>query len=153
MSQPEYSISTDRSRLDLELIYKFLTNCCWAKGIPRHIVERSIENSLCFGVFAGNQQIGFARVVTDYATCAYMGDVFIIEAYRGQDLSKRLIKAIMKHPQLQGLRRWSLVTRDAHGLYEQFGFTPLADPEKYMELHNADVYKRPGQKTKTNGRK
>jgi len=153
MSQPEYSISTDRSRFDLELIYKFLTNCYWAKGVPRHIVQRSIENSLCFGVFTGNRQVGFARVVTDYATYVYMGDVFIIESHRGQGLSKRLIKTIMKHPQLQGLRRWSLVTRDAHGLYEQFGFTPLADPAKYMELHNADVYKRPGRKAEANSRK
>ena len=153
MSQPEYSISTDRSRFDLELICKFLTNCYWAKGVPRHIVQRSIENSLCFGVFTGNRQVGFARVVTDYATYAYMGDVFIIESHRGQGLSKRLMEKIIEHPQLQGLRRWSLVTRDAHGLYEQFGFTPLAAPEKYMELHNPNVYKRPGRKAETNSRK
>ena len=153
MRQPQYSISTDRSRLDLELIYQFLTNCYWAEGVPRDIVERSIENSLCFGVFVQDRQVGFARVVTDYATYAYIGDVFIVDSHRGQGLSKRLMKAISEHPQLQGLRRWSLVTRDAHGLYQQFGFTALADPEKYMELHNPDVYKRPGRKEETNSRK
>ena len=147
MAPPQYSISTDRYRLDLELIYKFLTNCYWAEGVPRDIVQRAIENSLCFGVFAQDRQVGFARVVTDYATYAYIGDVFIVESHRGQGLSKRLMKAIMEHPQLQGLRRWSLVTRDAHGLYQQFGFTPLANPEKYMELHNPDVYKRSRRET------
>ena len=146
MGQLEYSISTERSRLDLDVIHKFLTNCYWAKGVPRHIVERSIENSLCFGVFAQDRQVGFARVVTDYATYAYIGDVFIVESHRGQGLSKRLMQAIMEHPQLQGLRRWSLVTRDAHGLYEEFGFTPLTDPGKYMERQNPDVYRRPGRK-------
>jgi GNAT superfamily N-acetyltransferase len=144
MDQPEYLISTDKSRLDLELVYKFLTNCYWAEGVARDVVQRSIENSLCFGVFAGSRQVGFARVITDYATYAYIGDVFIVESHRGKGVSKRLMRAIMEHPQLQGLRRWSLVTRDAHGLYEQFGFTPLSDPEKYMELHDPDVYKQPG---------
>jgi GNAT superfamily N-acetyltransferase len=149
MAQAEYSISDDRSRLDLELIHKFLTNCYWAEGVPRHIVERSIENSLCFGVFAQDRQVGFARVVTDYATYAYIGDVFIVESHRGQGLSKRLLQTIMEHPQLQGFRRWSLVTRDAHGLYEQFGFTSLEDPEKYMERRNPDVYKPPGREQET----
>jgi GNAT superfamily N-acetyltransferase len=153
MGQPKYSISTDRSQLDLELIYQFLTNCYWAEGVPRHIVERSIENSLCFGVYAQDRQVGFARVVTDYATYAYIGDVFIVESHRGQGLSKWLMKAIMEHPQLQGLRRWSLITRDAHGLYEQFAFTPLADPEKYMELANPDIYQPPGGKQETDNRK
>ena len=149
MDQLEYSISTERSRLDLDVIYEFLTNCYWAEGVPRHIVERSIENSLCFGVFAHDRQVGFARVVTDYATYAYIADVFIVEAHRGQGLSKRLMQAIMEHPRLQGLRRWSLVTRDAHGLYEEFGFTPLADPERFMERHNPDVYQRPGREQGT----
>jgi GNAT superfamily N-acetyltransferase len=149
MGQLEYSISTERSRLDLDVIYKFLTKCYWAEGVSRHIVERSIENSLCFGVFAQDRQVGFARVITDYATYAYIGDVFIVESHRGQGLSRRLMQTIMEHPQLQGLRRWSLVTRDAHGLYEEFGFTPLADPEKYMERHNPDVYQRPGRKQDT----
>lgn len=142
MQQTEYTISTDRTRLDLHLIYEFLTNCYWAEGIPREVVQRSIENSLCFGVFDGEQQVGFARVVTDRATYAYIGDVFIVESHRGRGLAKRLMQTIMQHPQLQGLRRWSLVTRDAHPLYEQFGFTPLSHPERYMERVNGKVYKR-----------
>lgn len=142
MPKPQYAISTDSSRFDVEMIYTFLTNCYWAKGIPREIVQRSIDNALCFGVFDGDKQVGFARVITDRATYAYLGDVFILESHRGQGLSKRLMKAIMEHPDLQGFRRWSLVTNDAHGLYQQFGFRPLAEPQKYMEVVNPDVYKR-----------
>lgn len=133
MQPTQYEISTDSSRFDLDLIHRFLSNSYWAEGIPREIVERSIENSLCFGVFDRDQQVGFARVITDRATFAYLGDVFIIESHRGRGLSKQLMQAIMEHPELQGLRRWSLVTRDAHGLYEQFGFTPLSNPQRYME--------------------
>lgn len=142
MPKSTYSISTDRSRFDVDLIHSFLTNCYWANGIPRDVLQRSIDNALCFGVFEGSQQVGFARVITDYATYAYIGDVFIIEAHRGQGLAKQLMHAIMTHPRLQNLRRWSLVTRDAHGLYEQFGFTQLANPERYMEIRNPDVYSR-----------
>ena len=137
-----FLISTDRSRLDLDLIHGFLTDCYWAKGIPREIVARSIENSLCFGVYDETKQIGFARVISDYATYAYIGDVFVIESYRGKGIGKWLMECIMQHPSLQNLRRWSLVTEDAHGLYAQFGFTPLRSPERYMELLDADVYKR-----------
>ena len=140
-----YSISTDKSRLDVTLIHAYLTNSYWAEGVPLEVVQRSIENALCFGVFEGDQQVGFARVIGDFATYAYIGDVFILEAHRGKGLSKRLMQAIMEHPQLQNLRRWSLVTRDAHGLYAQFGFTPLANPESYMELRNPAVY-TPGSK-------
>jgi GNAT superfamily N-acetyltransferase len=137
----EFVISTDRARVDLGVVHEFLTNCYWAKGIPRDVVARSIEHSLCFGVYDGKgQQVGFARVISDFATYAYLGDVFILDSHRGQGLGKWLMECIMQHPALQGLRRWSLVTRDAHGLYEQFGFTPLAAPERYMELHRADVY-------------
>jgi len=142
MPQADYSISTDSARFDVDLIFRFLTNCYWAEGIPRQVVEKSIENSLCFGVFDADQQVGFARVITDRATYAYVGDVFILESHRGAGLGKRLMQAIMDHPELQGLRRWSLVTRDAHGLYEQFGFTPLANPQRYMERHDPDVYRR-----------
>jgi len=142
MEQPQYSISTDKSRLDLDFIHGFLAACYWAEGIPREVVQRSIDNALCFGVFHGNQQVGFARVITDYATYAYIGDVFIVESHRGRGLATRMMKAIMEHADLQGLRRWSLVTDDAHGLYRQFGFTPLANPQKYMELRDPDVYKR-----------
>jgi GNAT superfamily N-acetyltransferase len=140
--QKEYTISTDASRLNLEFIYRFLTSCYWAEGIPREIVQRSIENSICFGVFHGDEQVGFARVVTDRATYAYIGDVFIIDSHRGRGLGKKLMNAIMQHPELQHLRRWSLVTADAHGLYAQLGFTPLANPQRYMEIYDADVYKR-----------
>lgn len=140
MSDPEYSISTDRSRFDLDLIHRFLTTCYWAKGISLDRVRRSIENSLCFGVFSEDQEVGFARVITDRATYAYIGDVFILDSHRGRGLGKMLMQAIMTHPDLQGLRRWSLVTRDAHGLYAQFGFTVLAKPESYMERYDPDVY-------------
>ena len=142
MRQAQYAISTDSSRFDLDLIHSFLTSSYWAEGIPRDVVERSIENSLCFGIFDHDQQVGFARVITDRATFAYLGDVFIIESHRGRGLSKELMKTIMEHPELQGLRRWSLVTRDAHGLYEQFGFTPLANPQRHMERHDPDVYRK-----------
>jgi GNAT superfamily N-acetyltransferase len=137
----EFVVTTDRARHDLDLIHKFLTNCYWAEGVPRDVVARSIENSLCFGVFAREKQVGFARVITDYATYAYLGDVFILEAHRGQGLSKFLMECIAHHPELQALHRWTLVTRDAHGLYEQFGFKPLAKPERFMELHMPDIYK------------
>jgi GNAT superfamily N-acetyltransferase len=142
MQLTDYSISTDKSRLDISLIHDFLTNSYWAKGVPLEVTQRSIENALCFGVFHENQQVGFARVISDFATYAYIGDVFILEAHRGKGLSKRLMQAIMEHPQLQNLRRWSLITRDAHSLYAQFGFTPLASPERYMELREPGVYRR-----------
>ncbi|HXX01514.1 MAG TPA: GNAT family N-acetyltransferase [Candidatus Acidoferrales bacterium] len=147
MKQTDYSISTDTSRFDIDLIFRFLTTCYWAEGIPRDVVEKSIRNSLCFGVFDGDKQVGFARVITDRATYAYIGDVFILESHRRRGLGKQLIQAIMEHPELQGLRRWSLVTRDAHALYEQFGFTALAHPQRYMERHDPNVYtRRPGAK-------
>ncbi len=140
--QGGFLISTDKARLDLDAIHAFLTACYWARGIPKETVARSIENSLCFGAYKGNRQIGFARVISDYATYAYIGDVFVESEYRGRGISKLLMHCIMRHPQLQGLRRWSLVTRDAHGLYSQFGFTPLKSPERHMEIHSPDVYKK-----------
>ena len=137
----EFVLSTDRARLDLDAIHGFLTNCYWAKGIPREVVQRSIAHALCFGVYDGSgAQVGFARVISDFATVAYIGDVFVLEAHRGHGLGKWLMECIMQHPALQGLRRWMLTTRDAHGLYAQVGFTPVKFPERYMELHNADVY-------------
>jgi GNAT superfamily N-acetyltransferase len=144
--EPYYSqrngflISTDRARLDLNLIHGFLRNCYWCKGVSREIVARSIEHSLCFGIYDKDEQVGFARVISDFATYAYIGDVFVLEHYRGRGLSKWLMECILQHPQLQGLPRWSLVTGDAHGLYSQFGFTPLQAPERWMEIHNRDVY-------------
>jgi N-acetylglutamate synthase-like GNAT family acetyltransferase len=140
----EFLLSTDRARLDLDVIYGFLTKSYWAKGIPRAIVARSIENSLCFAVYTQGKQVGFARVISDFATYAYIGDVFVLEPYRGQGLGKWMMECIMQHPRLQGLRRWSLVTSDAHGLYAGFGFTTLQNPERYMELLDSEVYRRSG---------
>jgi N-acetylglutamate synthase-like GNAT family acetyltransferase len=136
----DFLLSTDPALLDLDVIHDFLTNCYWAKGIARETVARSIENSLCFAVYKGKQQVAFARVVSDFATYAYIGDVFVLEASRGQGLSKWMMQAIIAHPALQGLRRWTLLTRDAHQLYSQFGFTPVQKPDRYMELHNPIVY-------------
>jgi GNAT superfamily N-acetyltransferase len=137
-----FTISTARDLLDNQLIQEFLANeSYWAKGIPLSVVEKCIENSLCFGVYdQEGKQVGFARVVTDYATYAYIADVFILEAYRGQGLSKWLMECIMAYPELQGLRRWNLATRDAHELYARYGFTPLRFPERWMEILNPDVY-------------
>ena len=137
----EFLISTDRERLSLDVIHGFLTKCYWAEGIPRETVSRSIEHSLCFGIYEGSgAQVGFARVVSDFTTVAYLGDVFVLESHRGLGLSKWLMECIVKHPALQNLRRWILLTRDAHGLYSQFGFTLVKAPERYMELHRPNVY-------------
>ena len=137
----EFSISTDPARLNLDVVHGFLTNCYWATGIPRELVRRSIEHSLCFGLYAGGgAQVGFARVVSDFATVAYLGDVFVLESHRGRGLSEWLMECITQHPALQNLRRWILLTRDAHGLYYKFGFTPVKTPDRYMELHRPDVY-------------
>jgi GNAT superfamily N-acetyltransferase len=139
----EFVISTDRARLDLDVIHGFLTNCYWAKGIPRELVQRSIEHSLCFGIYEDSPrhaQVGFARVLSDFATVAYLGDVFVLESHRGRGLSKWLMECIVQHPALQNLRRWILLTRDAHRLYSKYGFTPLKAPERYMELHRPNVY-------------
>ena len=137
----EFSISTDPARLDLDVIHNFLTNCYWARGIPREVVARSMEHALCFGVYDGNgAQVGFARVISDFATIAYVGDVFVLETHRGLGLGKWLMQCITGHPALQNLRRWILTTRDAHGLYSQVGFTPVKAPERFMERHRADVY-------------
>ncbi len=138
----EYTISTDKRRLQLDVIHGYLVNSYWAANVPRAVVERSIEHSLCFGVYKGSDQIGFARVITDYATFGYIGDVFILEPYRGQGLSKWLMKTIVEYPDLQGFRRWLLATKDAHGLYQQFGFKSLADASRFLERTNPDVYKR-----------
>ena len=143
-SRGEFVVSTDPARLELDTLHNFLTRCYWAEGISREVVARSLEKSLCFGVFHGPRQIGFARVISDYATYAYFGDVFILDAYRGRGLAKFLMQCIMQHPQLQGLRRWTLATRDAHGLYAQFGFRPLIRPEWFMEIHDPDIYRKAG---------
>ena len=143
--QNGFCISTDKSKLDVSVIHDYLCNeSYWAKNIPAEIVQRSIEGSCCFGLYAEEnsttKQIGFARVVTDYATFGYLADVFIVEQYRGSGLSKWLMKTIMNCPDLQGLRRWLLATKDAHGLYLQFGFSPLDKPERIMGFKPFETY-------------
>ena len=137
-----FTISTEKEKLDIDLIHSFLNRTYWAEGISKETIRRSIEGSLCFGVFENDKQVGFARMITDKATFAYLADVFIIEEYRGRGLSKWLMQAIMSHPDLQGLRRMILATKDAHGLYKQFGFTPLINVDRWMQILDPDVYKR-----------
>jgi GNAT superfamily N-acetyltransferase len=133
----EYKISTDKARLNVDFIHRFLTNdSYWAQGRSVEMVQRSIENSLNFGVFKHDQQIGFARVVTDYATFAWLADVFIVDEHRGNGLGVWLIEVITSHPQLQGFRRWLLATRDAHELYRRFGFEEVVEPKRWMERCN-----------------
>jgi len=142
-SKDDYLISTDPSLLEVDVIYNYLSGeSYWAKNIPRDVVEKSIANSLCFGIYHYNEQIGFARLITDRATFAYLADVFIISEYRGKGLSKWLIQVIHAHPELQGLRRWVLGTRDAHGLYEQFGWTIFDEDirKRFMQKHNKNAY-------------
>ena len=139
----DYHISTDPSLLDMNVIYNYLSGeSYWAKNIPRDVVGKSIANSLCFGMYHFNKQIGFARLVTDKATFAYLADVFIITGYRGNGLSKWLLQVIHAHPELQGLRRWVLGTRDAHGLYEQSGWTVFDEDtrKRFMQKHNKEAY-------------
>lgn len=137
----EYEISADKQRLDIATVHEYLARSYWSPGIPRAIVERAVEGSLCFGVFHQGKQVGFARVITDKATFAYLADVFMLEAHRGKGLSKRLMELLLAHPELQGLRHFMLATNDAHGLYKQFGFTEVANPARFMELHRPHVYK------------
>jgi GNAT superfamily N-acetyltransferase len=138
--QGDFCICTDPERFDVPMIHAFLTQSYWAEGISLDIVKRSIEGSICFGVYHQEHQIGFARVVTDRATFAYLADVFILDDYRGRGLAKWLMATIVKHPDLQGLRRFLLVTRDAGKLYQQFGFKPLSQPERFMEIHSPRLY-------------
>ncbi len=140
----EYLISTERARLDIRMIHDYLSNSSyWAVGRSLETVERSIEHSLAFGVYAGERQVGFARVITDYATFAWIADVFVLDQFRGQGLGKWLMDVIISHPELQGLRRWVLATKDAHGLYRQFGFAELLRPERWMEMHDPRTVERP----------
>jgi len=139
----EFEITTNARRFDLDTIHRFLSEeSYWARGIPRDVVVRSIQNSLCFAILerSSQAQVGFARVTTDRATFAYLADVFVLPAHRGRGLSKWLMRVILAHGDLQGLRRWMLGTRDAHSLYAGFGFTPLPQPDRFMQLHQPDVY-------------
>ena len=135
-----FRISTDKAELDRPLIHEFLRNSYWAKGIPRELVDRSIENSLCFGLYGGEGLVGFARVISDSATFAYLSDVFVLESHRGRGLATWFMETVMAHPDLQGIRRWMLATADAHGLYRKVGFTQLSRPERIMEKLLADAY-------------
>jgi GNAT superfamily N-acetyltransferase len=137
-----FLLTDETARVDLEVVHRFLSTSYWAPGIPREVVERSLRGSMCFSAFHGAAQVGFARVVTDRATFAYLADVFVLPEYRGRGLSKELMAFICAHPDLQGLRRWMLATRDAHGLYAKYGFTPPAKPERYMERIDPDIYLR-----------
>ena len=136
MTVAEYTITTDKRRLDLVAIHAFLSQTYWSPGIPMSIVERAIENSVAFGAHLGREQVGFARVVTDKATFAYLADVYVVQAHRGKGVAKLMLAAIQSHAELQGLRRFLLATRDAHGLYAQFGFSELANPSRMMERSN-----------------
>jgi len=138
----DYEISTDPARIDLERTHQFLSEeAYWSPGVPFDVVRRSIEGSIVFGVYRGSTQVGMARVVTDRATFAWLADVWIDPAERGNGLGKWLMECVKSHPDLHGLRRWMLATRDAHGLYAQYGFTPI-DADRFMEIRDPDVYKR-----------
>jgi len=140
----EMLVSTDPAKLDAGAVHAYLTRSYWAEGISREIVERSLRHSLCFGLFEANQQIGLARVISDYATFAYLADVYVLEKYRGRGLAKWLVRCVQAHPQLQGLRKFILVTRDAHELYRPFGFAAPGKPQNYMELAKHNIYKTGG---------
>ncbi|MHC1700620.1 MAG: GNAT family N-acetyltransferase [Humidesulfovibrio sp.] len=133
-SRDGYTVTDDRAALDTEVVFGFLSESYWAKGIPRETCLRSLENSLCFGLLHGGQQAGFCRVVTDRATFAYLADVFVLPEHRGRGLGKWLVACVLAHPELQGLRRFLLATLNAHGLYSQVGFAPMSRPELFMEI-------------------
>src|ERR1051326_7506531 len=136
-----YVISTDKKKLDIGAIHAYLTRSYWSPGIPKAIVEKAIAGSLCFGLFGEKgEQVGFARMITDAATFAYLADVYVLEGHRGKGLAKWMIETILAHPSLQGLRRILLATRDAHDLYARFGFQPLSTPESFMSIHRPNVY-------------
>ena len=141
VTKNEFNISTDKNKINLDYVYQFLTQSYWSPGTSMQIVKKAMEGSLCFGVYDNNKQVGYARVITDTATFAYLADVFIDEEFRGKGLGKWLVGAILAHPGLQGLRRTLLATRDAHSLYAQFGFTPFTNPERWMQIHIPDAYK------------
>ena len=139
-TKDDFSICTEKDRINVEYVHSFLTHSYWAKGIPVETIRKSIAGSMCFSIFYKEQQIGFARVISDEATFAYLADVFVDEKFRGQGLSKWLMEVIMNHESFRELRRFMLATRDAHGLYAQFGFTPLTHTDRWMQIHKPDIY-------------
>jgi GNAT superfamily N-acetyltransferase len=144
--QDGFTVSTDPALLDLDAIHEALSTAYWSEGIPRHVVERALGGSLCFGLYAEEEdgrQVGLARVITDAATFAYLCDVYVLPELRGRGLGKFLLRSVLEHPDLQGLRRFHLVTRDAHGLYRQAGFTALASPDRHMEIAPPNFYRKP----------
>jgi GNAT superfamily N-acetyltransferase len=140
----DIAISLDPARLDITAIHAFLTGSYWSPGVPADVVALAVAGSVCVGAFDGSAQIGFARLVTDRATFAYLADVYVLEPYRGRGLARQMLDALFDHAQVRGLRRMLLVTRDAHDLYAKYGFTPLAAPDRFMELHRPDLYRAPG---------
>ncbi len=141
-TQGEFVITTDPARVDVDAVHAVLKDAYWCEGIPREVVERAVLGSLPFSLWHGSRQVGFARVVSDRATFAWVADVFVLESYRGRGLSVWLMRVVTAHPELQGLRRWILATRDAHRLYEKVGFAPLQGPERFMERWVPDFYRR-----------
>jgi len=137
----EFTLSTDPGRIDLDVVHGFLTGSYWAEGIPREVVRRSIDHALPFGLYHGDRMVGFARVITDRATFAYLADVFVLEGYRGRGHARWMLEVIHAHPELQGLRRWLLATRDAHAVYRGAGYTALDSPDRFMERRFKDVYR------------
>ena len=138
-----FEIDTDATRLDRALIHRWLSQeSYWAQGVPREVLDRALQHSLCFGAYLDGSQVGFARAITDRATFAYLADVFVLPEQRGRGCAQQLMDAVMAHPELQGLRRFALATRDAHALYARYGFTPLARPETFMEFYRPEIYRR-----------
>jgi len=142
LKNENFTINTNKDKLQLTVIHGYLSRSYWSENIPIEIVEKSIKLSFCFGVYLFDKQVGFARLITDFCTFAYLADVFILEEYQGKGLSKWLMHEIVNHPDMQGIRRWSLTTADAHGLYQQFGFSALKKPNVYMEMHFPGIYKQ-----------
>jgi GNAT superfamily N-acetyltransferase len=140
-SSARYAISTDPKRLDLKVICGFLQNSYWAKGRPRRVIRKSIQHSLCFGVYQGKQQVAFARVISDFAVFAYLADVFVVPEHQGKGIAQKMLKTILAHPQLRKVRTFQLATRDAHKLYARFGFKPLDKPERQMKRVNPAMAK------------
>lgn len=135
-----YVVSTDKARIDVAAVHAFLSSTYWSPGIPIETVRRAIAGALCFGIYHGVEQVGFARVITDRATYAYLSDVFVLDAHRGRGLATWMMEVIMSHPALQGIRRFALSTRDAHTLYQRFGFVTVANPDRQMEILRRDIY-------------